>query len=110
MTDQIDHPAHYQAVSDIGRPILEMLGINPELLKLECIDAVDAVDAGRMQMNAMKYLWRAGLKGDLATDLQKARWYLERWQQQPRLCGQGKHVAKAIAMIDQILNNKGEDK
>lgn len=30
-------------------------------------------------MNAVKYIWRAGLKSeDAVTDLQKARWYIER--------------------------------
>jgi len=28
--------------------------------------------------NAMKYIWRAGLKEDEITDLRKAVWYLER--------------------------------
>lgn len=28
--------------------------------------------------NAMKYIWRAGLKGDALEDLEKARWYLDR--------------------------------
>ena len=28
--------------------------------------------------NAMKYLWRAGLKGDAVEDLKKAVWYIER--------------------------------
>lgn len=28
--------------------------------------------------NAMKYIWRAGLKGDAVGDLKKARWYLDR--------------------------------
>lgn len=28
--------------------------------------------------NAIKYLWRAGLKGNELEDLQKARWYLDR--------------------------------
>jgi hypothetical protein len=28
--------------------------------------------------NAMKYLWRAGLKGDAIEDLEKARWYVDR--------------------------------
>lgn len=28
--------------------------------------------------NAMKYIWRAGLKGDAIEDLKKARWYLDR--------------------------------
>ncbi len=28
--------------------------------------------------NAMKYIWRAGEKGDALEDLKKARWYLDR--------------------------------
>ncbi len=28
--------------------------------------------------NTMKYLWRAGLKGDALEDLKKAAWYLNR--------------------------------
>lgn len=28
--------------------------------------------------NAVKYLWRAGLKGDPIKDLEKAKWYIER--------------------------------
>ncbi len=28
--------------------------------------------------NAVKYLWRAGLKGNAIEDLEKARWYVER--------------------------------
>lgn len=28
--------------------------------------------------NAMKYIWRAGLKDDAIQDLEKAKWYLER--------------------------------
>jgi hypothetical protein len=28
--------------------------------------------------NAIKYIWRAGLKGNAIEDLQKAAWYIER--------------------------------
>jgi len=28
--------------------------------------------------NAVKYLWRAGSKGDALEDLKKARWYVDR--------------------------------
>ena len=28
--------------------------------------------------NAIKYIWRAGQKGDALEDLKKARWYLDR--------------------------------
>jgi len=35
--------------------------------------------------NAMKYLWRAGLKDDTVLDLLKARWYIDREIQRIRL-------------------------
>lgn len=28
--------------------------------------------------NAVKYIWRAGLKGNAIEDLEKAKWYVER--------------------------------
>lgn len=28
--------------------------------------------------NAIKYIWRAGLKNDAIEDLEKARWYIDR--------------------------------
>lgn len=28
--------------------------------------------------NAMKYIWRAGLKGDAIEDLEKSKWYIQR--------------------------------
>lgn len=28
--------------------------------------------------NAIKYIWRAGIKGDRIEDLRKARWYVDR--------------------------------
>jgi len=43
---------------------------------VECI-----VVTGHMNFclgNAMKYIWRAGQKGDQTEDLKKARWYLDR--------------------------------
>ena len=56
----VDHPDHYNG--------------NPS--SVECIDVVEhmSFNVG----NAMKYLWRAGSKGDAVEDLKKARWYVER--------------------------------
>ena len=56
--DPVNHPAHYTA--------------HPS--GIECIDVTQ-------HMNfcvgiAMKYLWRAGLKGDAIEDLEKAVWYI----------------------------------
>lgn len=61
MTEQVNHPTHY--------------GSHPS--GVECIDVVEhmSFNVG----NAVKYLWRAGLKSpDTVTDLAKARWYIDR--------------------------------
>ena len=58
--DAVEHPAHYtQHPSGI-----------------ECIEVVEHL--GFCVGNAIKYLWRAGLKGDAIEDLKKARWYCDR--------------------------------
>ncbi len=56
----VDHPDHYNS--------------NPS--GVECIDVVEHM--GFNVGNAVKYLWRAGSKGDVVEDLKKARWYVER--------------------------------
>lgn len=61
MTSDINHPAHY----------------NAHPAGIECIDVVEhfTFNIG----NAVKYLWRAGLKGvDPIQDLEKAIWYIQR--------------------------------
>lgn len=79
----VDHPQHYQQVSAIGKPILIALGIAPELLEIECLEAIEALekegDWSFSLLNAIKYLWRCGLKGDATEDLKKAHWYLSKW-------------------------------
>lgn len=60
MADQVDHPAHYNA--------------HPS--GVECIDVAQHYNFNLG--NALKYIWRAGLKGELLEDLKKARWYLDR--------------------------------
>ena len=60
MSDNVNHPKHY--TSSPGG--------------VECIAVVEYMtfNVG----NAVKYLWRAGLKGSLIEDLKKARWYVDR--------------------------------
>ena len=58
--DPIDHPSHYT----FGR--------------IEVIDAIEAWQLGFHLGNVVKYVARAGRKGDRLRDLQKARWYLDR--------------------------------
>ena len=60
MSERVDHPAHYTA--------------HPS--GIECIDVVEHM--GFCLGNAIKYIWRADLKGDAIEDLRKARWYIER--------------------------------
>ena len=49
---------------------------------MECIEVVEHF--GFCIGNAIKYLWRAGLKGDAIEDLEKARWYVDREIQRRR--------------------------
>lgn len=63
--EAVDHPAHYSGG------------------QVECIDAMTsafgpAKVADFCQINAFKYTWRAGAKGDRTEDLAKAAWYLNR--------------------------------
>ena len=61
MSEAIDHPKHYNA--------------NPS--GVECITIVEHMPFNLG--NAVKYIWRSGLKApDAITDLEKARWYIER--------------------------------
>ena len=58
--DAVNHPKHYTS--------------HPS--GIECIQVTEHMNFNRG--NAIKYIWRAGDKGNLIEDLQKARWYLDR--------------------------------
>lgn len=58
--DIVNHPKHYTS--------------HPS--GVECIQVVEHM--GFNLGNAMKYLWRADLKGDAIEDLKKAQWYVTR--------------------------------
>lgn len=60
MTDNVEHPRHYTA--------------HPS--GVECITIVEHMNF--CLGNAVKYIWRAGLKGDAIEDLRKARFYIDR--------------------------------
>lgn len=60
MADAVNHPPHYQSGG------------------LEAIDVIEAFDLGFCLGNTVKYVLRAGRKGDATEDLKKARWYLDR--------------------------------
>lgn len=60
--EAVNHPAHYGG------------GDNP----YEAIKVIEAWGLGFCLGNTVKYISRAGKKGDLLEDLKKARWYLDR--------------------------------
>ncbi len=61
MTDNVNHPSHYNA--------------HPS--GVECITVTEHMNFNLG--NAVKYIWRAGLKAeDPITDLRKAAWYVQR--------------------------------
>ena len=55
----VNHPDHYAGVTGV-----------------ECIDVVEHFNFNLG--NAIKYIWRAGKKGEKIEDLEKAIWYLRR--------------------------------
>lgn len=59
-TEAVNSPPHYSA-SPSG---------------VECIQITEHMNFN--VGNAVKYLWRAGLKGKHLEDIQKARWYVDR--------------------------------
>lgn len=59
---QFDHPAHYGGVD------------NP----YEAIKVIESWGLGFHLGNVVKYIARAGKKGNAIDDLQKAKWYLDR--------------------------------
>lgn len=58
--DPVNHPTHYTS--------------HPS--GIECIQITEHL--GFCIGNAIKYLWRADLKGDAIEDLEKAAWYVAR--------------------------------
>lgn len=60
MTDMVNHPPHYTS--------------HPS--GVECLTVTEHM--GFCIGNAVKYLWRADLKGDAIEDLKKARFYIDR--------------------------------
>jgi hypothetical protein len=67
-------PTHYQACGAIGRPILLALGVPAVLLDGKCDDMIMALHSTRnfWELNAFKYLYRAGGKNSALADLTKA--------------------------------------
>jgi len=60
MSDEVNRPAHY-----VGHPS-----------GVECIEITEHFNFNLG--NVIKYVWRAGSKGDRLTDLRKAEFYIKR--------------------------------
>ena len=60
MTDTVNNPKHYTS--------------HPS--GVECIEITEHMSFNLG--NAVKYIWRASLKGKEIEDLRKARWYIDR--------------------------------
>jgi len=60
MTDMVNHPPHYTSHKS----------------GVECIQITEHM--GFNLGNALKYIWRADLKGQSVEDLRKARFYIDR--------------------------------
>jgi len=59
--EMVDHPDHYQSN------------------KFEVIDIIEDFDLGFHLGNVIKYVLRAGKKDAVKQELEKARWYLDRY-------------------------------
>lgn len=68
----------YEAMADdpVGGTVNHPKHYNEHPSGVECIDVIEHMPFNIG--NAVKYLWRAGLKGDAIEDLKKACWYVER--------------------------------
>ena len=68
MNDQVNHPQHYNSGG------------------IECIDAMEAAFgkeevASFCKLNAFKYIWRSNHKGKCAEDMEKAEWYIRKYNE-----------------------------
>lgn len=62
------------------KPEVDMINSPPHYTAggVETIDFIEAKNLNYNLGNAVKYITRAGLKGNRVEDLQKAKWYIER--------------------------------
>ena len=63
VAEAVNHPAHY--------------GGDTAHETVKCLEAW-GIESDALLWNAVKYISRAGKKGDALEDLKKARWYLDR--------------------------------
>lgn len=84
MADMVNSPEHYRS--------------HPSTI--ECIQITEHM--GFCLGNAVKYIWRADLKGDAIEDLEKARWYISREIHRRRMASLGQSNAQAAEKDDAV--------
>lgn len=72
MQDILGQPYEAAAVQPVNHPAYYQAG------GIEAIDVIEAWGLGFCLGNTVKYIARAGKKGNRLTDLRKAVWYLNR--------------------------------
>ena len=88
MSDPVHNPPHYKSGG------------------IEVIDVIEAFELNFRLANVVKYVLRAGRKGDALEDLQKAAWYLDR--EIYKLETQWKEQELTQSAIDEGLGEKQE--
>ena len=83
--ENVNHPSHYQG-------------------SIECIDGLESILTpeqfeGFLLGNALKYLWRAGKKGNKLEDYRKAEWYLRKLMK-VESTKQNKHIIFDRPLVD----------
>ncbi len=90
MTDMVNHPPHYKKYS------------------IECIEITEHLSF--CLGNAVKYIYRAGEKGDAVEDIKKAVWYLNRATLNNEDFSKFPQAAKNLRILLQdMLDSHGED-
>jgi hypothetical protein len=76
----LENEAFRRSLSSEADPAPDMVNEPPHYRNhpsgIECIQITEGFNF--CLGNAIKYIWRAGMKGDATEDLEKARWYLDR--------------------------------
>ncbi len=85
MSDNVNNPVHY----------------NSHPSGVECIEITEHMNF--CLGNAMKYIWRAALKGKGVEDLDKAIWYLTR--ERDRIAAKCDHCGNVLPSADVIAEN-----
>lgn len=83
--DQVEELAH-NIIEVLHPPTKEVSPVTPSHYDGDGMQAIDVIDAFNLDFtlgNVVKYVLRAGRKGDRIEDLEKARWYLNHAINQP---------------------------